>query len=78
MNEITSDETEDEGAVDVEEFWESVEYNILARIFPNRVMQELKIKTSFYYWAPLLKNIPHVLKLFQILNTKNKQNHLKI
>ena len=24
VNEITSDETEDEGTVDVEEFWESV------------------------------------------------------
>ena len=55
MNEITSDETEDERTVDVEEFWEYVEYNILARIFPNRVMQELKIKTSFYYWAPCIE-----------------------
>ena len=51
VNEIISDETEDEGTVDVEEFWESVEDNILARIFPNRVMQKLKIKSCFNYWA---------------------------
>ena len=36
------DETEDEETVDAEEFWESVEYNIIARIFPNCIMQELK------------------------------------
>ena len=39
MNEIVSDETEDEDTVDVEEFWESVEYDMLARIFPNCVIQ---------------------------------------
>ena len=54
MNEITSDETEDERTVDVEEFWESVEYNILARIFLKRVMQELKIKPSFSYCVPCI------------------------
>ena len=33
------DETEDEDTVDVEEFSESVEYDMLARIFPNCVIQ---------------------------------------
>ena len=33
------DETEDEETVDVEEFWESVEYDMLARIFQNCVVQ---------------------------------------
>ena len=54
VNEIVGHETEDEDTVDVEEFWESVEYNILARIFPSRVIQELEIKSSFNYWAPCI------------------------
>ena len=56
LNEIVRDETEDERTVDVEEFWESVEYYILARIFPNRVIQELKVKPSFNYWVPYKQN----------------------
>ena len=52
VNEIVSNETKVEDTVDVEEFWEFVKYNILARIFPNRVIQELEIKPRFNYWAP--------------------------
>ena len=64
VNEIISDETEDEETVDAEEFWESVEYNIIARIFPNCVMQELKKKQVLTTGHHVLENIPDVLKLF--------------
>ena len=71
MNEIVSDETEDEDRVDVEEFWESVEYNILARISPNRVIQELEIKPNFNYWAPYIGKYTKHFKI--VLNTEHKK-----
>ena len=70
VNEIISDETEDEETVDAEEFWESVEYKIIARIFPNCVMQELKKKQVLTTGHHVLENIPDVLKLFLMLKTK--------
>ena len=71
MNEIVSYETEDEDTVDAEEFWESVEYNILARIFLNRVIQELEIKPSFNYWAPYIGKYTRPSKI--VLNTEHKK-----
>ena len=62
------DETEDEETVDAEEFWESVEYNIIARIFPNCVMQELK-KKSFNYWPPCIGKYTRCFKI--VLNAEN-------
>ena len=73
MNQIVNDETEDKGTVNVGEFWESVEYKTLVRIFLDRVMQGLKIKSNFNYWAPCIGNIPHILTRFQILNTKKSK-----
>ena len=40
MNHVVSNEIKDEGTVDVEEFWESVGFKTLARIFLNCVVQE--------------------------------------
>ena len=47
MNKIVADETEDEGTIDDEKFWESVEHKALARIFLNCVMQKIKNKIKF-------------------------------
>ena len=58
--------------VDVGEIWESVEYNILARIFPNRVIQELEIKLSYDYWAPYIGKYTRHSKI--VLNTEHKKN----
>ena len=71
VNEIVSDKTEDQDTVHVEEFWESVEYNMLARIFPNRVIQELVIKPSFNYWVPYIGKYTRHPKI--VLNTEHKK-----
>ena len=60
------DETEDKDTVDVEEFSESVEYDMLARIFPNCVIQWLEIKPSFNYWAPYIGKYTRRSKIFLI------------
>ena len=62
VNEIVNDEIEDEGTVGFEEFWVSVEYNILSRIFPNRVIQELKMKLTT--GRHILENVPDILRLY--------------
>ena len=62
MNQIVNDETEDKGTVNVGDFGESVEYKTLARIFLNRVMQELKRKPNFNYWASFIGKYTHSSK----------------
>ena len=64
------DETEDERTVDVEDLQESVEYYILARIFPNRVIQELKVKPSFNYWVPCIEKYTRRSKIVLITEYK--------
>ena len=70
-NEIASDETKDEETVDIEESYDSVEYDILTRIYPNRVVQELKIKPSFNYWTPYIGKYTRRSKI--VLNTEYKK-----
>ena len=78
MNQIVNDETEDKGTVNVGEFWESVEYKTLVRIFLDRVMQGLKIKSNFNYWAPCIRKYTTHSNTIPNTEYKEKQNHWKI